>query len=136
MILRAPSVVDEFYFEKTAPSDDTMESVSVVDPIIMLFNQERIDSMGQMAAKQFIDSLAPKSNSLDELRKQCSDEDLMQMIKSKHLQSPAEILAWCRYMNENVETFNSEVQKLVEAKQAEEAAKAQQGQNIENSKSE
>lgn len=136
MILRAPSVVDEFYFEKTAPSDDTMESVSVVDPIIMLFNQERIDSMGQMAAKQFIDSLAPKSNSLDELRKQCSDEDLMQMIKSKHLQSPAEILAWCRYMNENVETFNSEVQKLVEAKQAEEAAKAQQGQNIETPKSE
>ena len=46
MILRAPSVVDEFYFEKTAPSDDTLESVSVVDPIIMLFNQQRIESMG------------------------------------------------------------------------------------------
>lgn len=136
MILRAPSVVDEFYFEKTAPSDDTIESVSVVDPIIMLFNQDRIESMGQMAAKQFIDSLAPKSNSLDELRKNVSDEDLMCMIKSKHLQSPAEILSWCRYMKENIDTFNSEVQKMVAEKQAEEAAKAQQGQNSEPPKSE
>ena len=89
-----------------------------------------------MAAQQFIESLAPKSNSLEELRKQCSDEDLMRMIKSKHLQSPAEILSWCRYLNENVESFNSEVQKLLEAKQAEEHAKAQQGQNIEPLKSE
>ena len=124
-VLREPSVVDEFYFEKHRPSDDCMESFSVVDPIIILFNQDRIENMGVTAAKQFLDSLQPKSNSLAELRKNCSDEDLVSMIKSKYLQSPAEILAWCRYMKENINTFNSEVQKLAEAKQAEEASKAQ-----------
>lgn len=128
MILREPSVVDEFYFEKCQPSDHKDESVSIVDPIIILFNQQRLDNMGQMAAKTFIDSLVPKSNSMAELRKNCSDEDLMCMIKSRHLQSPAEILSWCRYMKENIDIFNSEVHKLVEARQAEETKKAEQVQ--------
>lgn len=120
-ILREASVVDEFYHEPTTPSDDSMESVSVCDPIIILFNQQRLDNMGITAAKSFIDSLVPKSNELSELRKKCSDEDLMSMVKSRHLQSPAEILAWCRYMNENVEMFNSEVAKLVVQQESEKA---------------
>lgn len=123
-ILREPSVVDEFYHEMTTPSDDNQESVSVCDPIIILFNQQRLDNMGVTAAKSFIDSLVPKSNDLSELRSKCSDEDLMSMVKSRHLQSPAEILAWCRYMNENVELFNSEVAKLVAQKEVESSEKA------------
>lgn len=111
-ILRQESVVDEFYFEKCKPSDDDMESVSIVDPILILFNQERIENMGASAAKKFLDSLSPQSNDLSELRSKCSDEDLMQMVKSRHLQSPAEILHWCRYMNENVDKLNSEVARL------------------------
>lgn len=118
IIQREPSVVDEFYFEKCSPSDDNNESVSVVDPIHMMFNQQRLDNMGVTAAKAFIDSLVPQSNSLAELRQKCSDEDLMKMVKSKHLQSPAEILHWCRYINENVEQFNSEYAKLVAEQQA------------------
>lgn len=114
-VLREPSVVDEFYFETHKAADDNIESVSVVDPIIMLFNQQRLESMGSTAAKAFLDSLAPKSDSLGELRKNCSDEQLVSMIKSKYLQSPAEILSWCRYMEQNITEFNSEVQKLVEA---------------------
>lgn len=120
-ILRDASVVDEFYHESTTPSDDKMKSVSVCDPIIILFNQQRLDNMGTTAVKAFIDSLVPKSNELSELRKMCSDEDLMSMVKSRHLQSPAEILAWCRYMSSNIEMFNSEVVKLVAQQEAEKA---------------
>lgn len=125
MILREPSIVDEFYFEKSKNLDDKEESVSVVDPIIILFNQQRLDNMGSSAAKAFIDSLAPKSNPLQELRKNCSDEDLSSMIKSRHLQSLAEILAWSRYMKNNIDEFNTEVQRLVEARQAEEQKKSE-----------
>lgn len=113
-VMREPSVVDEFYFESHKPSDDCIESVSVVDPIIMLFNQQRLNNMGSASAQAFLDSLAPKSDSLSELRKKCTDEQLVTMIKSKYLQSPAEILAWCRYMDSNVKEFNAELQKLVE----------------------
>lgn len=118
-ILRQPSIIDEFYFEKCNPSDCSKPSVSVVDPIIMLFNQERLTNMGASAAKQFLDSLQPRSNALAELRQQCSDEDLMKMVKSRHLQSPAEILMWCQYIEQNIDEFNSEVARL----QAEEIEK-------------
>lgn len=117
VIQREPSVVDEFYFDKTFNEDGT-ESYSVVDPIIVLFNQQRLNDLGSTAAKAFIDSFAKQSDALSELRKKCSDDDLMSMMKSRHLQSPSEILMWCRYMHQNVETFNSEVKKIVEAQTA------------------
>lgn len=127
VIQREPSVVDEFYFDKTFNEDGT-ESFSVVDPIIVLFNQERLNDLGATAAKSFIDSFAKKSDALAELRKKCSDDDLMAMMKSRHLQSPSEILMWCRYMQQNLDTFNSEVQKIVEAQNME----AQKQTNVES----
>lgn len=120
--LRETSVVDEFYSEKMM-NDDGTESVSFSDPIYILFNQQRLNSLGSTAAQSFLDSLQPKSDALAELRKKCSDEDLMQMVKSRHLQSPAEILAWCRYMEQNVDAFNKEVQSLVEAQAQQEKEK-------------
>lgn len=119
-IIRTRSVVDDFYFEKCNPSSHKDESVSVVDPIHLLFNQQRLSNLGQGAAQKFLDSLQPQSNALAELRQKCSDDDLMQMIKSRYLQSPAEILCWCREMQRNVDKFNSEVAKLVAEQQAKE----------------
>ena len=112
--LRECDICDEFYLEKTLNPDNS-ESVSIHDPIYILFNQERLDRLGASGIQKFLDSLQPKSDALAELRSQCSDQDLMTMMKSRHLQSPAEILAWCRYMESNIDTFNSEVQALVEA---------------------
>lgn len=117
--LREPSVVDEFYSEEYALEDGNM-ATRYLDPIDVLFNQERLNNMGATAAKAFLDALQPKSDALAELRQKCSDEDLMSMVKSRHLQSPAEISAWCRYMQINIDKFNSEVQKLIQEKQANE----------------
>lgn len=132
VIQREPSVVDEFYFVKTFNEDGT-ESISVVDPIIVLFNQERLNDLGSTAAKAFIDSFAKQSDALSELRKKCTDDDLMAMMKSRHLQSPSEILMWCRYMENNVESFNKEVQALVEAQKHQQETIAS---SIEGSKTE
>lgn len=124
-VLRNASVVDEFYRESITNTDGS-ESVSFLDPIYVLFNQQRLNSLGTTAAQSFLDSLQPQSDSLAELRKKCSDEDLLQMVKSRHLQSPSEILAWCRYMEQNVDTFNREVQTLIEAQKQENSASSNQ----------
>lgn len=120
VVLRDPSVIDEFYINKMTNPDGS-ESVQHVDPIFVLFNQQRFESLGTSAAQHFLDSFQQSSDSLAELRKKCSDDDLMKMIKSKYLQSPAEILAWCRYMDANVEEFNKEVQTLIEAQKQEQS---------------
>ena len=130
VIFRESSPVDEFYFEKCQPTDDCTESVSVVDPIIILFNQQRIENMGSHAAQSFLDSLAQKSDALSELRSKCSDEQLFSMIKSRHLQSPSEILAWSRYINQHVEEFNNELKAIV--KQSSEEKESKQSSNSSN----
>ena len=125
VVLRDPSVVDEFYMNKITNPDGS-ESIQHVDPIFVLFNQQRLESLGTSAAQNFLDSLQQSSDALAELRKKCSDDDLMKMIKSKYLQSPAEILAWCRYMDANVEEFNKEVQTLIDAQTQVQSAAADQ----------
>lgn len=130
-VLREPSVVDEFYFEEIDSPDGNKVTI-VCDPIVMLLNQNRIANMGVTAAKTFLDSLQPRSSALSEMRKNCSDEMLMEMMKSRHLQSPAEILAWCRHIEQNMTEFNDEVSKMVaeaEAKKAEEAAQTAKAAN-------
>lgn len=114
-IVRTPSMVDEFYIETIGTNDDKKPIVRFVDPIYMLFNQERLSHMGAENVQRWLDSLNSAGNrEIDELKSKCSDEQLTQMIKSRHLQSPSEILAWCRYMNDNIEEFNAEVQRIAQ----------------------
>ena len=96
--LYQPSPVDEFYTESVIPVDGS-ECVFHVDPLIMLFNQQRIDNLGSLTAKQFLDSLQQKESSLSELRKKCSDDDLMAMMKSRYLQTPSEIMSYADILN-------------------------------------
>lgn len=117
-IHRTSSVVDEFYFERVF-CEDGSECVACVDPIVVLFNQERLVGLGETGAKAFLDSFQQRTDSLAELRKNCSDEDLISMMKSRYLQTPSEIVAWCRYMESNIDKFNSEVQSMIQANQEE-----------------
>ena len=66
-----------------------------------------------------------KTSALDELRKQCSDADLLSTLKSRHLQSPAELLAWSRYMSSNLDKFNNEVKAVLEAQQQQDTTNVQ-----------
>ena len=94
-----PSLVSSFYREESI-SSETGEPLDVYhDPIYMLFNQQRLSKLGAGAVEMWLTQMnQSKANPLAELRKECSDEDLVMMIKSRHLQSPSEILSWSRLM--------------------------------------
>lgn len=120
IVLRQPEIVDNFCREVVQDTDGK-EIVRIVDPVHVLLNQERLNkTLGNTAAQSFIDSFRNQpQDPFAELRAKCSDEDLISMLKSRHLQAPCEILAWTKYMKSNIDTFNAEVQKLIEAKQVE-----------------
>lgn len=121
VILRQKEIVDNFCREEIdTPNGNKV--TRIVDPVQVLLDQDRLNSiLGNTASKNFIDSFRnQKVDPFAELRKQCSDDDLKVMIKSRHLQAPAEILAWAKYMQNNVELFNSEVQKILASKQVKE----------------
>ena len=115
-----PSLVSSFYREESI-SSETGEPLDVYhDPIYMLFNQQRLSKLGAGAVEMWLTQMnQSKANPLAELRKECSDEDLVMMIKSHHLQSPSEILSWSRLMTAKMDEFKSEVAKLVASKEVE-----------------
>lgn len=127
VVVREANPIDQFYFEKTIASDDSRECVAFTDPIRMLFNQERINKLGTMAVQQWLESLKNlKKDPLAELRAKCTDEDLCALIKSRHIQQPSEIMAYVEYCKNNMDVFNSEVQKIVAQRQFEESKKIEQ----------
>lgn len=114
IILRQKEIVDDFCreeYEKPCGKKVTR----IVDPVQVLLNQERLNNtLGNTAANKFIDSFRnQKVDPFAELKKHCNDADLKAMVKSRHLQSPAEILSWAKYMKDNISTFASEVQKVI-----------------------
>ena len=97
-VLCESSPVDEFYSEKQV-CDDGKEAYKFCNPLYLLFNQQRLNKLGTMGIESWLSQFdMKKNNPLSELRKKCSDKDLATMIKSRHIQAPAEILAWSRYM--------------------------------------
>ncbi len=115
VVARSSSMVDTFYHEKVSNPDGS-QTLFVNDPIYMLFNQQRLEQeLGSTAVKMWLDSLVSSSDHLSELRSKCSDNELMYMIKSRHIQSPSELKSWLDYMSENVDKFNSELASIRES---------------------
>ncbi len=115
-----PSLVVSFYKEESISSESGEPMVVYHDPIYMLFNQQRLSKLGSGAVEMWLQQMnQSKANPLAELRKECSDEDLVSMIKSRHLQSPSEILSWSRLMISKIDEFKTEVAKLVASKEVE-----------------
>ena len=98
-----PSLVSQFLTENVTYFDgaDKCEARCFVSDIYLLFNQRRLSSAGADTINAWLNTLTPKSDALAELRKKCSDEQLMQICKSRYIQSPSELLAWSEYLNAN-----------------------------------
>lgn len=121
-ILAESSPVDDFYRVETCNKDGSI-CVSYTNPLQVLLNQKRINSIGSMGIEQIKQWLiGSSSSSLQELRKNCSDDELIALIKDKNLQSPAEILAWSKYCSGQMDEFKSNVQAVADKLKQESAS--------------
>lgn len=122
-LFRESSAVDTFYRIKGINEQTGKDVTFFVDPLHILLNQERLSRLGFDGVDNYVKSLFNQGNTqLAELRKQCSDEDLLATIKSRHLQSPSELLAWTRYMSDNIKEFNAQVKQTLDKIKADDAA--------------
>lgn len=107
-----PSPIRDFMTEKVTyfSGSDKKTAIAYVDDIYMLFNQNRLNSVGRDTIQKWLDGLTPRSDSLAQLRKKVSDEQLMDMCKSRYIQSSSELLAWSEYLNANYASILSEIE--------------------------
>lgn len=111
--LPVPSIVQSMMQQKVSyfDGDQKKEAVSYVNDIYLLFNQKRLLSAGVDTINAWLNSLTPRSDSLSQLREKCTDDQLMQLCKSRYIQSPSELLAWSDYLLNNYQDILSEAER-------------------------
>lgn len=93
-----PSIVESL-FNDTFKSPDGQVVNFRNNDVTLLFNQQRLSGLGTDTVNAWLKSIAPASDSLSDLRKKCSDTDLLKFCKSRYIQSASELLAWSQYLD-------------------------------------
>ena len=104
--------VEQFRFE-TETFGDSVSYRLRSDVSMLLHAADLAKRAGVSTVQRFLDSKRPRSSSLQEQLDKLnpSDDDLLSMVKSRHLQHPSEILDWVESINELAEGMKSEALK-------------------------
>ena len=104
--------------------DDTDESLPVrytSDVRLILHTKDLASRAGLAVASKFGQSKQTVSQ-IQQLMDLMSDNDLLSTVRSRHIQSPSEIIAWSKDLIARAEALNHEAQILVEAETAKQEA--------------
>jgi hypothetical protein len=67
----------------------------------------------------------PKSSSIQSQMDQMSDDQILDTIKSRHLQSPSELLAWSEYLIDQAKSIEDEASRIALEKESVESSSDQ-----------
>lgn len=120
----APEIdpVEQFRFEKMESSDGNFFYRVRSDVSMLLHAADLAKRVGVSTAQRFMNSKSPRSSLLQEQLDKLnpSDDELLSMVKSRHLQHPSEILDWVESINELAEDMKSDaLRRLAEDEAAE-----------------
>lgn len=106
-------VTETFRFEEEG--DDDCPCIRVRSDISMLLHAADMSKrIGVNGMQYLMNTKRPKTsafqNQLDSLN--LSDDELLSMVKSRHVQSPSEVLDWVNSINELASELESEALKL------------------------
>ena len=97
-------------FEKFEVSENQVSYRIRSDVSMLLHAADLAKRVGVSTAQRFMDSKLSRSSSLQEQLDKLNptDDELLSMVKSRHLQHPSEILAWVESINELAEDMKSD----------------------------
>lgn len=98
---------EPFRFEKVGTESN--EAVRIRSDVSMLLHAaDMAKKYGTGFVKSMIDMRRPKSSSLQSQMDLMSDEQILDTIKSRHLQSPSELIAWSEYLIDQAKSIEDE----------------------------
>lgn len=114
---------EQFRFEKTGTDDN--ECIRIRSDVSMLLHAaDMAKKYGSGFVQSMIDMRRPKSSALQSQMDAMSDAQILDTIKSRHLQSPSELIAWSEYLVEQAKDIEQEAERLAIEKEASAAASA------------
>lgn len=99
-------------------------SYRIVSDVTLLFNEDRIiNDLGEDNLRNLVRSMQtnPASPYVDS---GLTDEQMMETVKSRYLQSPSEVRAWLETLIDKADVVRSDYESMVEEARAAEIAKA------------
>ena len=99
-------------------------SYRIVADVTLLFNEDRIiNDLGEDNLRNLVRSMQtnPSSPYIDS---GLTDEQMMETVKSRYLQSPSEVRAWLETLVDKADVVRSDYESMVEEARAAEIARA------------
>lgn len=108
---------EPFRFEKVGTEED--EYIRIRSDVSMLLHSaDMAKKYGSGFVQSMIDMRRPKSSVIQSQMDQMSDAQILDTIKSRHLQSPSELLAWSEYLVDQAKVIEDEVSRIALEKEA------------------
>lgn len=120
---------EPFRFEKIGTEES--EAIRIRSDVSMLLHAaDMAKKYGTGFVQSMIDMRRPKSSALQSQMDQMSDAAILDTVKSRHLQSPSELLAWSEYLVEQAKDIEQEAERLsLESEDSTAAASSSESQS-------
>ena len=110
---------ERFRFERCGEADDPNCPVRIRSDVSMLLHAaDMAKKYGSNFVQSMIDMRRPKSSAIQSQMDQMSDAQILDTIKSRHLQSPSELIAWSEYLVDQAKTVEQEAERLALEKES------------------
>lgn len=106
--------------ELRVETDDTDEALPVrytSDVRLILHTKDLASRAGLAVASKFGQNNRSASQ-IQQIMDKMSDDDLLATVRSRHIQSPSEIIAWSKDLSAYAERLESRAQELIDAESA------------------
>lgn len=118
--------------------DDTDETRPVrytSDVRLILHTKDLASRAGLAVASKFGQSKRSASQ-IQQIMDTMSDDDLLATVRSRHIQSPSEIIAWSKELSSYAEHLESQAQELIESESTKQEAEKAAAASAESASSE
>lgn len=120
-IVLEPLPTESFRFEKAGTEEN--ECIRIRSDVSMLLHAaDMAKKYGPNFVQSMIDMRRPKSSSIQSQMDQMSDAQILDTVKSRHLQSPSELISWSEYLMEQAKDIEQEAERISLEKEAQIAA--------------
>jgi hypothetical protein len=126
---------EAFRFEKNGTEED--EYIRIRSDVSMLLHAaDMAKKYGSNFVQSMIDMRRPKSSAIQSQMDQMSDDQILDTVKSRHLQSPSELIAWSEYLISQAKDVEQEAERLALENEAQDLSSSAEKSNSETSQPE
>lgn len=118
--------------------DDTNESrpVRYTSDVRLILHTKDLASRAGIAVASKFGQNRQSSSQIQQIMDKMSDDDLLSTVRSRHIQSPSEIIAWSKELSAYAEHLETHAQDLIDAENANQNAENEDAASADSASSE